>query len=271
MIFVPPNALWAPGLWWALLHETAHIVLDRTGDELITDSIPEISAFLTDKLARGAWSKLIQEIAAEVIGYELGFFGDQRTVLDVLWKYLLEVEKKLELSREVYILRTFFVEFWEATFRRGKMKEPFEGVPVDKLDDEIYSALLRHIERIEKRTGPIERKHFIAAYNVPNVKGLVPCISYLFEKIGDLEQQYDIQFRASESWLSDTTTDNILGELMKGRIYSGIIPHPEAILYRITKEFNSGTLNADVAFQFATAATLTFWNAQLENLKENVV
>ena len=74
VIYVPSESLWKPKTWWALYHETAHILIDRY-DYLASEKVPCIKTFIAPRTGYLASLKFFTELAAEIIGYELVISG----------------------------------------------------------------------------------------------------------------------------------------------------------------------------------------------------
>jgi hypothetical protein len=74
VIQVPIYTLWNPQNWWTLYHEIAHIWID-VSPEIVSFEVLPVQEFLADKSNPRYWLGKLMELAAEVIGFELGFFG----------------------------------------------------------------------------------------------------------------------------------------------------------------------------------------------------
>jgi hypothetical protein len=266
VIYVPLESLWKPETWWALYHESGHIIVDRY-PILASDDIQVIKCFLAPRTDPVAWSKLFIELAAEVIGYELGYFGDLDFLLATLWPHLQRIEETLKdyATLKAYLIRTFFVEIWEKCY--GKLAGNLDGEKCDigdyYNDEYLYKSLLEHIGKIEKILGKtFPEKDFAISSHMSYFKDVLPFINYLYYQLSELETKYDVIIFRRKSWIEDPTAQDIAKNLLNGKVYWEEIEHPEAVFYHILKN-QSKTDN----FPFVFATILTFWNAQVQWLK----
>jgi hypothetical protein len=271
VIYAPLESLWKPEKWWALYHESGHIIVDRY-PILASDDVKEIKCFLAPRTDPIAWSKLFIELAAEVIGYELGYFGDLDFLLQTLWPHLEEIEESLKdyATLKAYLIRTFFVEIWEKCYGQLAGDPACEKCDIDVYynTEYLYKSLLEHIGKIEKILGkPFPEKDFAISSHMSYFKDVLPFINYLYNQISELEKKDSINIFRRRSWIEDPTTQYIANNLLNGEVYWEEIEHPEAVMYHILK--NQGESKSKVGyFPFVFATILTFWNAQVQWLKK---
>ena len=252
VINVPSKALWDPSCWWALHHEVGHIIIDSEPD-LLTYELPAIQQFLSNKNNHRAYFDFVIELTAEIIGFELGFFGDFHTYLTVLWEHLVEIDpfQRKNTPLEVYAIRTFFTEFFEGHFRksssaRGVTKKEFDSL------DHIYDKLTKHMLYIEKLVGKelFPDKYFIASKNSKLIKELYPYAKHFSKMLTKMK------IRPRKAFLTDANTNKVYDTLKKGQIWWDKIKSPEAILYKLV-------CNSPLKFNTRISTILTFWNQQM--------
>jgi hypothetical protein len=267
VIYVPLEALWTPENWWALFHEAAHIIIDRN-PRLVSENDPVIKAFLTSLDSRenyGAWLRFFNELAAEIIGFELGYFGDLEFFLKTLWPYLKENASTYgdHTALEVYLFRTFSVEIWHNCYG---VKSPKVSIEKYLDNDFLYRNLLNHIKKVERLIGKIETKNFTIASFMLYFKDFYQFIADFYDKIQHLEKKQQVQIFHQNSWTEDHDVKNITNHLLEGNVYWGDIKYPEAVLYNVLKK--KGKLRSEgKRFPFAMATIITFWNAQMNRIK----
>lgn len=251
VVIVPYESLWKPKQWWAIYHEIAHILINNLPDLLDYD-LPEIQMFLARKNIRNYWFHLVNEIAAEIIGYELGFFGDYELYMKLVWNYLTSLSPEFDKISpfSVYFVRTFFVKVYERMFVLKDMS------PED-LDNYnlIYDELLKHIIEIRDKyfipkglSLDFENSCFIAAENARLFKELYPWLEKRLNKFSNL-----LSFRCSDVELDLPNTNEVVKSIQEGRRWNGTVASPEAVLFRFLK-------TNDVKFEEEMAFILTFWN-----------
>ena len=257
VINVPTEALWNPQAWWALYHEIAHILIDNLGGWLSYE-VPEIRQFLAKKEQPEHWMILLNELAAEVVGFELGFYNDFNLFVKLLWKYLKRVHPILDKSvdLETYAIRTFFVGLFENHFR-------LQTVSAREFQDTefLYVQLLDHIDLIRRVTGiddsPIfDDKHFIAAKNAYTFKELYNVAKYFFNKVSELTLLHH-----NTDELTNANTIKVKQSLEEKRIWWKAVRFPEAVLYHLFRK-------DDLTFGQSIATILTFWNLHMRFLRE---
>lgn len=249
IINVPSETFWKPTSWWALYHEIAHILIDNT--RWVTMDVPQIKNFFIQKEYREFWYKFLNELAAEVVGFELGFFGNYDLFLKLLWQFLKKIKPFQEKvsPMELYLVRSFYVYLFYEHFVHNniKKKEIYD-------DDFIYSRWMQHVSHVEKITGdPFDRKHFFIAKNTDLFKELYSFSEYLFKKMKKLNLQPNIDE------LNGHNSIAIWKTIKEGKIWWGEIECPEAILYKI---FEGPMLT----FSQEIAIILTFWNQHMRKL-----
>lgn len=257
VISVPNDALWNPKTWWALYHEIAHVWINNQPN-FINHENPEIHRIIYQE---GFPADLLEELCAEIIGYELGFYGNYNLFMKLLWSHLKKAYPVLKqyksASLETYIIRSFCVKLYEDYFRSEiKPKDDFCNI------DLLYEKLLDHIFQIDRITNKyfskdLNDRHFIAAKNSHYFISLYPIIKKWHETLNLSQISRD---------KSETKNDNTrytLEKIMKGKICWEQVEFPEAVLYHI---FSRRSLK----FNQAIATLLTFWNLQMVHIgKQN--
>jgi hypothetical protein len=255
VIHVPTEALWEPHSWWALYHETAHLLIDYDS-KLVNQDLKEIKLFLAHKEPR-FWLKQVTELAAEVIGYEFGFYGNFDLFMELIWNYLINTLPAASSpgydrlsSYEPYIIRTFFVFLFEEIYRKKNLK-----VKVYYDDQKLYDLLLVHIEKIEKIIHTdFKEKQYIAAKSTVLFRELQPFAKHLYHRCND----WEIKNRP----LSETSainTNNVIDSIAEGKVWYGMIRHPEAVLYNLL-------IKESLTLEERVAAILTFANYKKRSL-----
>lgn len=251
VIIVPYESLWKPKQWWAIYHEMAHILINNLPDMLDYD-LPEIQMFLARKNIRNYWFYLVNEIAAEIVGYELGFFGDYELYMKLVWNYLTSLSPEYDKISpfSVYFVRTFFVKMYERMFVQ-------HTIGPEDLDNFnlVYDEMLKHIVEISDnyfipkgRSLDFENSCFIAAENARLFKELYPWLENRLNKFSNL-----LGFRCSDVELDLPNTNDVITSIQEGQRWNGTIASPEAVLYRFLK-------TNEVKFEEEMAFILTFWN-----------
>ena len=254
IINVRPEALWNPQYWWALYHEIAHIILSEIPPLLSEEDNVFVKTYLAPR-SEAAKDEL-EEIAAEIIGYELGFFGNFNLYKELFWHLLVELNKYEYLEYEQYALRSFFVEFYALNFMSN---QPTSISSEDQLLDLdiLFEQFTRHMTSIEvlldNKTIFGNEKKFIAARNVKKIKDLYPFCKGLCENIQDIDLHPDNQLLKSKNTLE------VEESLLNGKIWWQSIDSPQAILYHL---FN----NRNLEFKTQIATILSLWNQQFTKL-----
>lgn len=250
---VPIEAMNKPVHWWALYHEIAHVFIDyiklprEAGDEtipkLVDFDVPQIRAFLANKDYQEGYLTLINELAAEIIGFELGFYGDIDLFLQLVWKYLEELNKsQKQADYDQYLLRTFTVEMYFNYIKTGKSS-------LLKDLDFIYKSFIAHIRRVEGITSvTIGRRYYIAVNNIKAIHDLVPYLEYVKTSI-------ELFKLPTRSELATKNTMDAFIWIKEGKVWLDDIHTPEAILYKLIKDER-------LDFKTSIAFTLSLWNKQ---------
>ena len=261
VIMIPQEAVWNPGSWWALNHEIAHIIIDNisvtdaTGRDmgLVDQRLTELKLFVAQKNYPSDWIGLVNEMAAEYVGYELGFYTDYDLFLEKVWGYIktLIPKKSLAASLSMYAMRSYFVYFYERFFLGSSDKKLIADY------NYIYGDIIEHIERIERVRDDLNcetakkffrDKYIIAAYYAPMFKELLPWLETHFKPAMD-----DIACRKNKDELSDSNTRAVLMSLEEGVAWQDEINYPEAVLYKLYQK-------KKMPFNLEIATILTFWN-----------
>ena len=259
VINVPASSLWDPCTWWALYHEIAHIIINSDPDYLTTD-IPSVQLFLSNKDYPNAHLDLIIEFAAEIIGFELGFFGDFKTYLTVLWNHLVSIDKfqKKYSPISVYSIRTFIVQLFFSHFRKSTNLERISKEKYMSFDF-LFEQFIIHMNDIEKivKKEIFDNKEFIAAKNIKLITELYP----FFKHLSKLMTKNRLS--PNKKYINHPNTTKVIKHLKDGKIWWEDIVSPEAVLYQIT-------IDRPLTFNARIATILTFWNQYMSISEERI-
>ena len=256
VILVPIYTLWNPQNWWTLYHEIAHIWIDKL-PQVVSYDVPEIQEFLVIKSNPRHWLGKLNELAAEIVGFEMGFFGDYDLFFKLYWKHIIGIDptQRTMFNFGDYAMRSFFtLLFWRyfgTNAHNTKPEKDFTNV------DFLYREYLKHLEKIENY---VSRKlfhgerHFLAAEKAQQCSELFKFASHLASHITSHN------LRPARKHLYSANTENIIHNLTRGKIWWNNISCPEAVIYRILKKKN-------IDFEKSMAAVITFWNQQVAVLK----
>jgi hypothetical protein len=257
VIQVPIYTLWSPQNWWTLYHEIAHIWID-VSPEVVSYEVPEIEEFLVIKSNPRHWLGKLTELAAEVIGFEMGFFGDYDLFFRLYWKHISDIDPSQRTMFDFgdYAMRSFFTLLFWRGFRNNvtiaKAERDFMDV------DFLYREFLKHLEKIEESIGRRifhGEEHFWAAEKAQQCSELYAFASHLASHVANNH------LRLSKKHLNSRNTEEIIRHLSRQRIWWDKISCPEAVIYRILKKKN-------VSFETSMATVITFWNQQVGVLKQ---
>lgn len=244
---VTSESIWNPQKWWAIYHEIGHIVAERI-PQIAGENLPIIKDYLS-KSPLYEYDDVI-EFSAEIIGFEIGFFGDFELYLKLLWKYLYELNQYQNYSFPKYAIRSFIIQIFEGHFRR------YADVPrVTKLEfsdlDLLYSKFLSHMDKIETIVDEkiFPDKHFIAAENVKLLRDIYPFCSHLSKELSDLK------IRPAQDNLESRNTKKIVSDLFQGKIWWEKINSPQAVLFHLFKKDS-------IEFNTKVSTVMSFWNQQ---------
>ena len=253
VIIVPYDTLWKPQNWWPIYHEIAHIVVDNRSD-LMDPNISEIKFFLAGKEVKDYWFHLANEFAAEVIGYELGFFGNYNLYLDLVWKYLRDLLPGYDNIAPfyVYCIRTYFVKLYEDLYTNNLVDLEY----ISNYDN-VYEDLLTHITFIKNTyfseghyssIFDFSDAHFVAAQNAPIFKEMFPWIDKILRPFS---VRYSL--RSSKSLLKDKNIQKVADTILAGMRWDGDVSSPEAILYKMLEK-------SEITYEQSMSFIMTFWN-----------
>jgi hypothetical protein len=261
VIMVPQEAIWNPGSWWAINHEIAHIIIDNIQVKDITDKfmglmdpkLTELKLFVTQKNYASDWIGLVNEMAAEYVGYELGFYTDYDLFLKKVWGYIKSLipKKSLAATLSMYAIRTYFVYFYERFFVGDGDRKLIGDY------NYIYGDIIEHIEKIEGIQEDLNcedakkfyrDKYIVAAYYAPLFKELLPWLEKHFHPA-----MTDINCRRNKDELLDSNTRAVLLSLEEGIAWHDEIKYPEAVLCKLYQKKH-------LPFKLEIATILTFWN-----------
>ena len=256
VIQVPIYTLWNPQNWWTLYHEIAHIWIDVL-PQVVSYDVPEIEEFLIIKSNPRYWLGKLTELAAEIVGFEMGFFGDYDLFFRLYWKHISGIDPTQRAMYDFgdYAMRSFFtLLFWRGfsnNLTTAKAEKDFMNV------DFLYREFLKHLEEIEKSIGRRlfhGERHFLAAEKAQQCSELYRFASHLASHVTSH------RLRLSRKHLNSSNTEDVLRSLSRGKIWWDNISCPEAVVYRILRMKN-------VDFEKSMAAVITFWNRQVALLK----
>lgn len=257
VIQIPIYTLWNPQNWWTLYHEVGHIWID-VSPEVVSYEVPSIQEFLVNKSHPRHWLGKLIELAAEIVGFEIGFFGDYKLFFRLYWNHISGIDPTQTIMFDFgeYAMRSFFtLLFWRGF---GNNLTSPRVTKKDFMDvDFLYRMFLRHLEEIEKsvKRRLFRDKHFLAAEKAQECSELYGFASHLASHVANG------QLRLSKKHLSTKNTEGIIYNLSKGKIWWDKISCPEAIVYRILKLKN-------LDFQRSMATVITFWHQEVAELKQ---
>lgn len=253
IINIPIDSAYKPIHWWALYHEIAHVFIDYiklpiiSGDpstsKLVDYSVPQIKSFLANKSNHDWYINLINELVAEIIGYELGFYNNLDLFMKVVWGYLTDIQKtQKNTDYDQYLIRTFVVEIYSNYIKRDRASD------IDNLDI-LYKLFLKHIYKVEHITGLLfTTKHFIVVNNINNIRELIGYLKYVHTRLGEFT------FPTTKE-LRDNNTRDVFDSINLGTPWLNSIKYPEAVLYQLIVN-DVSNFNAAVAF------ILSLWNVE---------
>jgi len=257
VINVPTEALWKPQTWWALYHEIAHIVVENI-DLFIGRDLPVIEKVMANKSPN--YYDFIIELTAEIIGFELGFFGKYDRFFELIWNHLSEIDpyQMAHIPISEYAIRSFFLELFEGHFRpksdaRKISKQEFTNL------DLLYEAFIQHMCRIEAfvKKPYFTDKEFIAARSVKAIRNLFPLAQHLSKTIRNI-----ITVPNPHSLMHGKTKEIVVA-LKNGTIWWDKIKYPEAVLFAIFEDSN-------VNFKTRIATIISFWNQQMQRYSQRL-
>lgn len=278
VIYVPQDSLWEPTDWWPLWHEIGHIVIERdaAGDFISNDS-NLIRAIVSEKIDPKAWQNNLVELAAEVIGFELGFCEDYDLYLECFWSHIYSVRESLADTSgvEPYAFRSFFVDLWVKYYKQSCHNDDGQkSILINLFDDDwIHNSLLEHFSRIEKIINDkfpadnfkIEDKDFLVALNIQQVKDQ-HSYGFRISKALEKHKSKGLIVCSSKDWMNEDS-NFVVDTLLKGEVYWGDIQYPEAVLCNLLRK-NFDKLIVKEKFQFSMATILTFSNGFLSLSRE---
>jgi hypothetical protein len=224
VIRVPYNVLWKPHTWWPIYHEIGHMIINVWEDVLRRD-LPEIKVFLGRKRLHDNWFNIINEFAAETVGYKIGYGGDYSLYIYNAWKYLSQLSPDHDNISEysVYVIRTFFVKIYDK-LEKGEYNLD------DLLNwDIIYDDLVKHFNYIgqtffEDRYTSLncfKMSRFIAALNTPIFSELYSWIKHRLQP--GIEQQIHINPKTRGNSVE------VISSLSEGKPWGDIVTDPDQV------------------------------------------
>jgi hypothetical protein len=288
IINVPYSSLFSPTDWWGIYHEIGHVFIVGMEDEgFLTKDTDVVKSFVTK--TKGDWNRIdeLQEIAAEVIGFDLGFYGDFDLFARRLWTYLKDALRATRLRGDepdaladerrvtAYLIRSFSVQLYNDHIRSDKDLCIFEN------RDMMYRKFYSHIQWIYKDVLKIKMARssmcFIAAKLTTlamDMKDILVHIRLYLYGNGDeqnrwpLPEKHEINKKRGQE---KTNTGHVVDAILKGEVWTGKVNYPEAVLYWLMKEEMSGSkkLRKKLTATQEIAAILTFWNLYRVRLSQS--
>jgi len=260
VIKIPSEALWRPELWWALYHETGHVFLTRVN--WVSENEKIIKELISETSRPDLFFNFLEELVAELFGYEIGFFGNYDLYLEVLLEYLADIEttQRKYVDIVAYFLRILFVKIFSLRFIENKIND-------DQWNDEEYlyklalahitechDIIKNHLDKSGKATeldepNYIMDKYFWAAGWVITLKKLFNFAKYLNSKIENMP--YTFRSNGKVICANDTLAYKQINE---GKVWWSGIECPEAVIYELLKDRHNETIKRSIA------TILSFWN-----------
>ena len=254
VINVPLDSLWDPREWWGVYHEIAHAIIDHASSHF-GPGVKVINSFLTQKDRPEWWLYLLNELTAEVIGYEIGFLGDFPLFMEKLWGHLLAgTDGEGNNGKiETYIFRTFFTELYDGLFNKRNISDGDW-----RNTDFLFSRMIDHMVNIEGLFGErlhIKDKDFIAGKSLFTLRDLLGYAHHIRKMTEEINNYKKVITE------SNPKTDAIVESIDNGTVYWGGIDFAEQIIYRINQMSNFN-------FSSKIATILSFHVQRLRQLHE---
>ncbi len=254
IINVTPDTIWSPQLWWTMYHEIAHILINR--EKNILNNLVVEECLLSSDLSPSILSRYYIEFGAEIIGFEMGMFDNYDLYFNLLWRYLININKYYKIDWAYYAIRSFFVELFIGCFRFKNTTNKYSKKDFKDMDY-LYGCFLAHLERIEEVINyEIDNKHFIVAKNLKLFTEVYPFCEYLSSQI------VKMKIKPKRKYLEEKNTKDVVSSLKEAKIWWGRITCPEAILYHLFRE-------GDIKFNTGIATIISFWNQRMITYREN--
>lgn len=283
IINVPYANLYSPPDWWGIYHEIGHIFINANRDSnFLTRHTPTVKLFLSStKGNQEGWLRLLHEVTAEIIGFELGFYNDFTLFSDYLWKYLKNVldeerdqdgESRPEYKLADFFIRAFAVKLYNKYIRGAAT----DAISVFDGPHSMYPEFCAYIEEVYKNVllddvSPSEIKFLAAKFSrtLVNMKGFLFHVRDYLEKndgkrVWPLPQNFEIELSNGQV---PTNTGKVVNSVLSGEVWSGPVEFPEAILYRLMKhEQDANAVIQPLKSQQKIAMILTLWNQYRQGL-----
>jgi len=282
VINIPQRILWDPKSWWVLWHECAHIFIDcdgvrneaNGGISLLSKDSPAIRAFLSDKELHSTWLLLLNEVAAEIIGFEFGFCENFDLFFQSFWKYIKQVRDTGSHLQaiEPYVLRTFLVEVWSKYKDRSTDSTFFK---IMQNMDEMHKSMLSHIKRVEIVLEVcVSNKDLFIADSIHIVRGLHAFISHIEESICAYEafkSDKSLVIRSKKEWLSIENTTDVIKSITSGDVWHDEIKYPQAVVIGMLNYFDTHPdISPEKEFSINLAMILSFYGQQRIFINEKI-
>ena len=284
IINMPYANLYTPTDWWGLYHEIGHIFILANHDEnFLTRNTPTVNFFLAStKGNQEEWLDLLHEVAAEIIGFELGFYNDFHLFSDCLWKYLKNIleeerdkddESLSERRLAEYFIRSFAVKLYNEFIRGAETDE----IPVFEGAHSMYPEFCAYIEDVYKNVLREKVSHsevgFLAAKHsrtLVNMKKFLFHVRDYLEKNNENKRVWPLPQKCEVELSNErepTNTSMVVKSVLKGEVWSGPVNFPEAVLYLLMKhERNSLSATKPLSSRQRIAMVLTLWNQYRQGL-----
>ena len=246
IIIAPPSSLFDLKSWWALYHETSHILLQRQEFSFYPAKIPATKPLLVDNPNPAASISFLEEVCAEILCYELGFFEDHHLYSSMFWKHIRDIQPTHPTPVLHYLQRSFAVRLYNDLYITKRVKPK-----IFTNDTQMYSLFLDHIRDSGISDLLAGRDKFIAA-EYSNRFGLIyPFLDSFRNKI----KKYRVggNARRKKSVINSHNTLSVFESISNGKVWNKDIKDPLAVLYHLF-------LTKEVSVQTTVAAILTFHN-----------
>lgn len=265
VINVPLACITSPKDYWGLYHEIGHVFIAHNPQWISLDSEPvrrlveEHKGALGDALINGIL-RFLMEAAAEVIGFQLGFYGDVDEFMRCAWNYFGKIFSGRDAALQPYVMRTFCVEMFHHIFRSPDKANVWRnfGSNMDDAHDFLYGRMKAHIDKVEKITGKRLGDDFFVCDNIRFLHNVIFVLQGLNRFLTD---KFDLP-KIRE--LDDRNTRLVFDSIHQGNVWTGKIRYQEAILYHCLK------MEQDMTVPQAISLVLTFWYAGTKKIAEGI-
>lgn len=253
VVNIPTDSLLHPLGWWALHHEIGHIYSKHI-TKFLDFKQRALKKFMENKSDDLKWKKLLSEIIAEIIGYELGFYNDINAFTNTLWNYIAKLGPILErdLALEMYLVRSYVVHLYAML-----KDDPKDTITKWNNTDFIFEDFIKHIEEVKleiNKPKMFPHVDFFVAKNLFNIEELLPVVRYWISVMKKVPDVF-----ADECHLDHDNTKEVVHKIKSGKVYWENVRFPEAVLYLLIK-------NKKLLFNQTIALLITFWQQRIAGL-----